>query len=252
MGPILILKTGETAREVQASFGDYDRWFTDAMADQRLEFVVCDATRSEIPATDRFSGIIVTGSARSVCRPEPWMVRLSALLRRSGDLRIPVLCVCFGCQILARAHGGDVGLNPSGWEIGAVDVELTEAARADALFDGAMTPLPVLATHEDRVDTLPRGAVLLAGNASTPVQAFRIGERCWGVQFHPEGSRGILETLIRLRAMRLEEDARQQGRHVDGEVDRLLTGVRRFDTRPQQRLLDNFVGLCRNAVTPED
>ena len=245
----LILRPGETAPEVHCEFGDYDRWFTSAMTPHRLEFTVCDATREPVPPVDRFAGVIVTGSAKSVCQPEPWMERLMEWLRRAEDCGLPVLGVCFGCQILAQARGGRVELNPEGWEIGAVDIELTAGARNDPLFEGAPALLPALATHEDRVESLPPGAVLLAGNRNSPVQAFRIGDRIWGVQFHPEASTGLIACLIRLRHAQLEKDARRHGRPADGHVERLLAALDRFDFEPGRRVLDRFVDLCRTATT---
>jgi len=241
---ILIVRTGSTALEVQRSHGDYDRWFRDALAGHDLAFDLCDATVSAIPDPSPHAGVIVTGSVKSVLRPEPWMETLGALLRRAEHLGVPFLCVCFGCQMLARASGGRVVQSPTGWEIGAVEVALTTAARLDPLFEGLPTPLAVLATHEDRVETLPPGGVLLAGNDSAPIQAFRAGENVWGVQFHPEAGTGILRELIRLRRERLEADAREHGRAAEGHVERLLAGLERFDPTPSRRLLDNFVRLC--------
>ena len=241
---ILIIRTGSTAPEVQRGHGDYDRWFRDALAAHDLAFDLCDATRSPIPDPTPHAGIIVTGSVKSVLRQEPWMETLAALMRRAEDLPVPVLCVCFGCQMLAQARGGRVARSPAGWEIGAVEVTLTPAGRLDPLFEGLPSPLPILATHEDRVETLPPGGVLLAGNDSAPIQAFRLGENVWGVQFHPEATTGILRELIRLRCERLEADARAHGRDAEGHVDRLLERLARFDPLPARRLLDNFVRLC--------
>lgn len=243
----LLIRPGVTDPEVRREFGDYDRWFTSAMAPHHLEFTVCDATREPIPPTDGFAGVIVTGSAKSVCRPEPWLAPLMAWLRRAEECGLPVLGVCYGCQTLAAARGGRVVLNPEGWEIGAVEVELTAEAKDDPLLGGSPSLLPVLATHEDRVEDLPPGAVLLAGNRNTPLQAIRIGDRIWGVQFHPEASTGLIASLIRLRRTQLEEDARGHDRQADGHVDRLLAGLERFDIGPGRRILDRFVTICRGS-----
>jgi GMP synthase (glutamine-hydrolysing) len=248
---ILIIRTGSTALEVQSDHGDYDRWFRDALASHDLAFDLCDATISDIPDASPYAGILVTGSVKSAVRPEPWMERLAAFLRGADDLRTPVLAVCFGCQMLARARGGVVVLSPSGWEIGAVDVTLTAEGRLDRLFEGLPSPLPVLATHEDRVETIPPGAVLLAGNDSAPIQTFRIGEYVWGVQFHPEASTGILRELILLRRERLEADAAAHGLPAAGHSERLLDRLGRFDPAPSRRLLDNFVRLCLRDRTPD-
>jgi len=247
---ILIVRTGSTAVEVQRTHGDYDRWFRDALAKHDLAFDLCDATREPIPDLTSHVGVIVTGSVKSVLRPEPWMDGLAAFLRGADQLGVPVLAVCFGCQALARARGGSVVNSPAGWEIGAVEVTPTLEARLDPLFEGLPSQLPVLATHEDRVESLPPGGVLLAGNDSAPIQAFRVGESVWGVQFHPEATRAILRDLIPLRRRVLEEDAQAHGLPAEGHVERLLERLERFEPGPARRLLDNFVRLCLREREP--
>jgi len=117
-------------------------------------------------------------------------------------------------------------------------------------FEGLPSPLPVLATHEDRVESLPTGGVLLAGNDSAPIQAFRVGESVWGVQFHPEATPGILRDLILQRRRVLEEDARAHGLPAEGHVERLLDLLERFEPGPARRMLDNFVRLCLRDREP--
>lgn len=240
----LIVRTGSTAMEVQRHHGDYDRWFRDALAEQDLAFDLCDATLEGIPDVSAHAGVIVTGSVKSVVTPEGWMEGLGSFLRRAEHAGVPVLAVCFGCQALAWARGGRVARSPAGWEIGAVEVDPTVEGRLDRLFEGLPWPMPVLATHEDRVETLPQDAVLLAGNDSAAVQAFRIGESVWGVQFHPEATTAILRELILLRREALEAGARERGRPDAGHVEALLGRLETFDPRPARRLLDNFVRIC--------
>ncbi len=248
---LLIVRSGSTAPEVQKHHGDYDRWFKDALRDHDLAFDLCDATRGAIPDLSAHVGVVVTGSAKSVLRTERWMeTSFAALLRGATHLGIPLLAVCFGCQALARFRGGRVALSTSGWEIGSVQVTLTGAGRLDTLFEGLPSPCPVLATHEDRVETLPPGGILLAGNDSAPVQAFRVGESVWGVQFHPEATPAILRELIVLRRERLEDQVRARGRDVAGYVDGLLDRLSWFDPVPARRLLDNFVRVCLRDREP--
>jgi GMP synthase (glutamine-hydrolysing) len=247
---LLIVRTGSTAIEVQRRHGDYDRWFRDALTEHDLAFDLCDATRAAIPDTAAHVGVIVTGSVKSVVSPEPWMEGLATFLRRAEHAGVPVLAVCFGCQALAWARGGRVVRSPSGWEIGAAEVNLTGEGRLDRLFEGLPWPLPVLATHEDRVESLPPGAVLLAGNDSAPIQAFRIGESVWSVQFHPEATTEILRELIQLRREALEAGARDRGRAEAGYVEALLGRLEGFDPKPARSLLDNFVRICLTEREP--
>ncbi|HET9482268.1 MAG TPA: type 1 glutamine amidotransferase, partial [Candidatus Polarisedimenticolia bacterium] len=208
-----------------------------------FEISVCDVTRESIPDVSGFSGVIVTGSTSAVYRHEPWMAPLTGFLREAPHA--PILCVCFGSQLLAQACGGRVVRNPSGWEIGAVEVALTPQATDDPLFGStAGRSLMVLQTHEDRIEQLPPGAVPLAGNEAVPIQAFRLGNLVWGVQFHPEIATGALARLISLRARLLEQDAREHGRPVDGCVDRLLATLESPGAGEGRRILDAFARFC--------
>lgn len=244
MKRILILRPGRTAPEVSRIHGDYDRWFTDAIGSGRCAFEVCDVTREEIPRLRPFSGVIVTGSTCAAYRPEPWMTRLTAFLAELDPQGTPVLGVCFGAQILAHARGGRVLLNPKGWEIGGVSIRTGPAAGDDPLFAGLKPVFGALATHEDRIEELPPGAVPLAGNTQTPIQAFRIGTRLWGVQFHPEATREVLSMLIRLRAEQLTRDAAAQGAAAEGHVTRLLASLGPVQVDEGRGILENFVTVC--------
>lgn len=150
--------------------------------------------------------VVLTGSARDADSMDPVVLRLLETLRLLTERDLPVLGVCFGHQVLARALGGTVGRNPSGWEVGNAVVSLTEAGQAcPILIDLGPAPV-VLQSHQDAVLSLPPGGVLLAGNAHTPVQAFqsRPAGRQFGVQFHPEFTperlqRTWVERRVRLR-----------------------------------------------------
>ncbi|MFQ5846033.1 MAG: gamma-glutamyl-gamma-aminobutyrate hydrolase family protein, partial [Planctomycetota bacterium] len=240
----LIVRTGSTAPRVRAVHGDYDRWFTDALAGRGLTFGVCDATAGAVPPPAGHTGVIITGSTSAAYRREAWMDGLSDLARRAERAGVPVLAVCFAAQWLARARGGHVILNPHGWQIGGVPVELTREGTHDPLFAGLPARLRALATHEDRIERLPPGAVLLASSPHTPVEAFRAGDRLWGVQFHPELSAAIAESLIRMRSGELARDARAHGLDPDRRADGPIETVRHPEAEQARKVLDNFIEVC--------
>ena len=202
---LLIVQTGSTRLH-----GDYPRWFARALGFE-MPVVRAHAGEQLGPALDRArpQGIIVTGSPLSVIEKAPWMLQLGDELLRAGERGTPVLGVCFGHQLLARAAGGDVVQNPRGREIGTVSVQLTDAGRKDPLFAWAGGPeIQVQATHVDAVDPLPAAATVLASNENTAAQAYRLSETVAGVQFHPELWGAAMRDLILSRRDKLAAEGR--------------------------------------------
>jgi GMP synthase-like glutamine amidotransferase len=132
-------------------------------------------------------GLVVMGGPMSANADDGFGSRRAelALLSQAVAAGLPTLGVCLGAQLLALATGGSVRRGEAGPEIGWSPVALTEACYADPLFAGLPSPLGVLQWHGDTF-SLPEGGTLLAGNATYPSQAFRIGPVGWGLQFHVE------------------------------------------------------------------
>ena len=111
-----------------------------------------------------------------------------------GDLArkdVPVLGVCLGAQIIAKALGARVykAVRP---EIGWDSVRLSEIANTDRVFRVfPEKPLRVLQWHEDTFD-LPREGVWLASSMAVPNQAFRFNKYVYGLQFHIEVTQSML------------------------------------------------------------
>jgi GMP synthase-like glutamine amidotransferase len=140
-----------------------------------------------VPAADSvgsIGGLVVMGGPMSVHDADAWLSDERALLRAAVEVGLPVLGVCLGAQQLAAALGAEVtaGRAP---EVGVGEVHLTPDALRDAVFGAAPTPLPCVHWHGDTF-VLPEGAVRLAGNDAYANQAFRVGARAYGLQFHVE------------------------------------------------------------------
>ncbi len=182
MKHVLVIRTGSVPEPVRSQLGDFGEWFAAALG-AGADVTFADAEAGTLPRPR--GGIVVTGSIESVTRPTPWIEALSAWLL-DASRAAPVLGVCFGHQLLGRALAGRVVRHAGGPEAGTSEVELTDAGRADPLFAGLPDRVAVQQGHEDHVPELPPGAVLLARNGHTPVQAFAHGPRIRAVQFHPE------------------------------------------------------------------
>jgi len=132
----------------------------------------------------RLAGLVVMGGPMGVHDSLPWLADERALVAEAAVAGRPVLGVCLGAQQLALALGGTVAPGPEP-ECGIGEVHLTIDALDDPVFGPAPSPLPCVHWHSDTF-TLPDGAVRLAGNDAYENQAFRFGDRAYGLQFHVE------------------------------------------------------------------
>lgn len=198
---VLLVRAGAVDDATARMHGDYPSWFRAALETAGVELEDVAPFRGDaLPDGTAYAGILLTGSRSSVRDGESWMEE-TARWALAASSRTPVLGVCFGHQLLAHGLGGRVDEGPHGPELGTVEVALTGAGRRDPLFDGLPDVLRVQALHRDAVVRRPPGDVLtaLAGNASTPLQAFAAGPRLRAVQFHPELTPAALAFLLEQR-----------------------------------------------------
>jgi GMP synthase (glutamine-hydrolysing) len=231
MKRILLYKTGETAPELVRDIGDYERWFARVMGEGVELEIHLGFAEPRHHRLGSYDGMVITGSPRSLVEPEPWMDEAAATVRRAEEAGVPVLGVCFGHQLIGYAFGGRVRRNPNGWEVGTVEVALTDDGRRDPLFTGLAPLLRVNQSHQDEVADLGRARQLATG-ARTSHQAIAVGEHVRGVQFHPEMDGAVVRRLIEHRRHLLHGDPAET-------VDDML--ARTGDTPDAEAVLRNFV-----------
>ena len=148
------------------------------------------------PVPAEVEALVVLGGGMGVRDRErlPHLRDEIALLRNCVEQGRPVLGICLGSQLLAAALGAPVEHAPAK-EIGFYRVRLGPAALDDQLFAGAPEDFVAFHWHGDKF-ALPESAVLLAGSTMSPLQAFRFGERAWGVQFHLEIDAQTLRAMV--------------------------------------------------------
>ncbi len=146
-----------------------------------------------LPADPReFDAVVSMGGPMNVYEEDeyPFLKDETLFLRKAVDADLPVMGICLGAQMIAKAAGALVTKSPEE-EVGWGNVRLTEAGRRDLLLRGLPETFDVLQWHGDMFH-IPDGGVLLASSGPCPHQAFRY-RNAFGLQFHLEVTREILE-----------------------------------------------------------
>jgi GMP synthase (glutamine-hydrolysing) len=148
------------------------------------EWIISESPEPPSPI-ESYGAVLVFGGAMHVDQEDRhgWLRDERVLLQELVADEVPVLGVCLGGQILAKALHGHVRRLPSP-EIGWADVDLTPEAGADPVFNGLPERFTSFQWHLYHFE-LPEGAVALARNERC-IQAFRAGPAAWGIQFHAE------------------------------------------------------------------
>jgi GMP synthase (glutamine-hydrolysing) len=144
---------------------------------------------------DDYGAVLLFGGSMHADQDDhhPWLRDESLLIERLLDQHVPLLGVCLGAQLIAKAAHADVHACERP-EVGWVDVELTEDAADDPLFSGFPEQFPAFQWHYYEYG-VPAGACELARSKDCS-QAFRLGDVAWGVQFHPEVTREIVADWV--------------------------------------------------------
>ena len=153
-----------------------------------------------------YDGLAWTGSSLTVYHDEPAVRVQIDLARAAFEAGLPSFGSCWAAQIGVAAAGGRCAENPHGREMGiARKIALTPEGRAHPLYIGKASVFDAFISHEDEITHLPSGALNLASNAFTQVQAVSVvhrGGTLWAVQYHPEYD---LHELARLTWCRIDK-----------------------------------------------
>jgi GMP synthase (glutamine-hydrolysing) len=215
--------------------------FADEIADRGVElheWLLSErGTAPQLEVAD-YDAVLTFGGAMHADQEDrhPWLRFEKDFLAAMIDDRMPLLAVCLGNQLLAEAAGG-TARRASEPEIGWFDVEVTEEGKADPVI-GPMAPSFEAFQWHSYEALPPEGAVILA-RSSVCVQAYRIGERAWGIQSHPEVSPADVSKWI--DDYRSDEDALRIGVDVEAlraETDEKIAGWNQVGREVCGRFLD--------------
>ncbi|RCG28224.1 type 1 glutamine amidotransferase [Sphaerisporangium album] len=179
--------------EAEAGLGFFEEWLTAAGTTPEL---VRPYLGEKVPAEVSAHGLLVLGGAASAWDDAgyPWLPATRALIRHAVDTSLPTLGICLGAQLMTLACGGRVERGAAGLEVGLRPVAPLPAAAGDHLLAALPAAPMAVQYHQDAMTVLPDGAVPLVTGDPYPNQAYRLGERAWAVQFHPEASPAVFRS----------------------------------------------------------
>ena len=148
------------------------------------------------PSLDGIAGVVLFGSSYNVehAAEQRFIADARALTIEAVERGLPYLGICFGAQMLTWSLDAPVGKAPVR-EVGYEPIRPNDEAEIDPLLGHYADGDHVFQWHMDTFE-LPDGAVLLASGDRVGNQAYRIGERSWGVQWHFEIDRPELEQWL--------------------------------------------------------
>ncbi|MFH1393369.1 MAG: type 1 glutamine amidotransferase [Candidatus Micrarchaeota archaeon] len=197
----------------------------------------------DLPGLGACDAIVIGGSKLNIrdedLHENPWM---HTLLDFIGECHgeVPMLGICFGHQAIARRFG--VKVQSFGPDIvyggGFSQVSLTEDGKKDALFAGMPDEFAALFSHFYYVPQPPESGTALLCGINPGVHAFRVGERTWGVQYHPELTVSSARWLLSQKREALEA----KGVDVNAMIESLSSGP-----RIDNLVLNNFAEIVKKG-----
>jgi GMP synthase-like glutamine amidotransferase len=213
-----ILQTGHAPDALINEAGDYPAMFARLLDGRGLTFRTWAVVDGEFPESIHDAeGWLITGSRHGAYEDHPWIPPLEAFIRDAYAAAVPLVGICFGHQIIAKAMGGRVEKYPGGWSVGPTPYD----------FDGET--LTLNAWHQDQVVEKPAQAKVIASNDFCANAGLLYGDRAFTVQAHPEFRDDFIDGLIRTRGRGLVPDPL------------LDDAVARLDTPLQDRAIANRI-----------
>ncbi len=186
-------------------------FFEGLFSKKGVECVYCRLYDEEAPVDlDGYHGLVAMGGPMNVYQEKeyPFLSGDDRLIKEALKRKKPVLGICLGAQLMAKALGAKVYKGREK-EIGWYTVKLTEEGRKDPIFGGFEQEFTVFQWHGDTFD-IPNGAIHLAGSSLFSNQAFRIGNS-YALQFHLEVTADMIRDWL--------DEYREEVKSLKGKVD---------------------------------
>lgn len=238
-----IITCGYVDPPLSDSHGQYVDMIESAFAsvNEAMVFQNYDAIKGELPDLDECHGFILTGSVHNAYDDYPWILALVDWIRSCEARRKPLVGICFGHQIIARALGGVVEKSHKGWGLGSCEVKVVAFKEWMNL---AIDSARMLVSHQDQVVVVPRQMRVIAGNDFCPNFMLVKDNHILTVQGHPEFSPEFTEKLVRKRQHLLSQEQYENALvelKKSNDSALFLHWIDAFFTRDQQRIASDML-----------
>ena len=194
-----ILKCDSTNEKFRKEHGDYSDMFISLFqsVEPALEFETYNVILGEYPKNLKDNNVyLISGSRYGVNDGDKWIDDLERFVLKLQHRKHPLIGICFGHQIIAKALGGKTELATQGWGAG---VQKYQIILTEPWMEPQLEQFSILSFHKDQVTKLPENAVLIAQNDFCPYSAYYIGEWLISFQGHPELTKDYVRALLHHR-----------------------------------------------------
>ncbi len=228
---LLIISAGPGLDEIKSIYGHAIDWINSIINDNSVSISTCDIYDNSNFDETFYDAWIITGSAYSVLDSDKWISILKEKIKFAFNNQIPILGICFGHQIISQALGGEVKKNHLGWELGSNKIQFNEKGISIKIFKNIDRNDNFYFSHEDVVVNLPDSAVKLASN-EMGLQSYVINDLIYGVQFHPEFTKNIIQKYVDIR---FEKGIIKERKNV-------------LESKTSHLVISNFINICKEVI----
>ena len=223
-----ILKCDSTNEHFRKQHGDYPDMFISLFrsVEPNLEFETYDVILGEYPNNLQDNdAYLISGSRYGVNDGDKWIDDLGKFVLKLQHWKHPLIGICFGHQMIAKALGGKTELATQGWGAG---VQKYKKKFTAPWMEPDLEQFSILSFHKDQVIELPEGAVLIAENDFCPYSAYCIGEWLISFQGHPELTKDYVRALLHNRKNILGQEI-------------LKTGLKSLEQQVQPKIIAKWI-----------
>lgn len=228
---IAILETGTPATSLRQQYGGYADMFLRSFAPYTsLSCTVLETyLTNDTPGLDQYDGYLITGSPFGVYEDHEFIPGLENFIRAGIEKSVPMVGICFGHQIMARAAGAQVEKSPKGWGVGVHEYALAPGAENILPALAADRTVRCIVSHQDQVLTIPEHIRCLGGSDFCPHGILQYAEGpAVSFQMHPEFTDDFAKALLESRRDKIDPDRVVQAQSsfdsVSGKND-ILTAI---------------------------